>query len=889
MQCDLKTSSQAWNDGIDAFKKAFKLSGGKTTNSIKFALSEVQKLHPDLDFSQDSFVNPLVKSLKEKGVIDNKYEFSTQKKSERVNVSEKKVTEIIDKAKGLDENQKKTFAKKVYEQLNEKEMLSRDDIQSMYSEAIGLPSMDEKMRGLVKTVAQNNKALDTVNKKIKTLLGEAQTEKASNEDKKLTPERDKHFETEINKLNEEKKKAESAARDSSSKLADRLQEKGFWLKDISDMARMNLMNPVSLLKNFTGALFDGSMRQASNATSSIMSEILYRVFNQKKTNPILARTKGALATKRWQSVKEAWKYGAIDKAKTELPSGSSLNSANEFRRAMDATGFNKLKHYVAGAFKYSPERIAKTLAATDAIFYDMAYNAELERSAGEQGLKGFDKAAFVENPDEKSRELAKAYADKVTFRQDLPFGLKTSFNFEAGKKKLIEKGYSPTSASYISGLTYMATTLVFPFIKTPVNIVRNAVTIMMPELAISKGIFDAYAVKDNATERQRILTEAAAKAVTGMVIRSVAIEMIAAGLISAGYSDEDEKTKDVIEQQAGGPNRINVNALMRGLTFGDIKAEKGDKYVDLSSLGVLGIVFGAYAHAYTKFSKEDLDKERDIIKNEFSILPRVAGGILGSAMDQTFFTGINELQRAVKEIDGGGMSKYVVNNMMTLIGSIIPSTMQKFSTSVDPFVYKQFDKDKDFGENLSNALGYRFAGSTGTMDKKYFSLTEDKNSATKKKDYLLLDDYLGRVLQQELDVFKAFTGKEDNPITRLYEATRDVKMKERANLLPSSVGLKQNFEGINLAMNKEQYTYLTDRAAIQRTLRATPYIMSEDFKKSTYEERVDVLKSFYKDGLEAAKEDLISKYPQLLEGNQEESDNTENRKDELIEKYQVEE
>jgi len=285
MQCDLKTSSQAWNDGIDAFKKAFKLSGGKTTNSIKFALSEVQKLQTDLDFSQDSFVNPLVKSLKEKGVIDNNYEFSTQKKSEKVNVSEKKVTEIIDKAKGLDENQKKTFAKKVYEQLNEKEMLSRDDIQSMYSEAIGLPSMNEKMRGLVKTVAQNNKALDTVNKKIKTLLGEAQAEKASNEDKKLTPERDKYFETEINKLNEEKRKAESAARDSSSKLAENLQEKGFWMKDISDMARMNLMNPVSLLKNFTGALFDGSMRQISNATSSVMSEILYRVFNQKKTNP----------------------------------------------------------------------------------------------------------------------------------------------------------------------------------------------------------------------------------------------------------------------------------------------------------------------------------------------------------------------------------------------------------------------------------------------------------------------------------------------------------------------------------------------------------------------------------------------------------------------------
>jgi hypothetical protein len=887
MKCDLKNSSQAWNDGIDAFKKAFKLSGGKTTPAIKVALSEIQRLHPDIDFSHESFVNPLVNSLKEKGVINKDYEFSTK---DKIKSSEKKVTEIVEKAKGLDEEQKKTFAKKVYAKLNETEMLSRDDVQSMYSEAVGLPSMDENMRELVKTVAKNNKALDAVNKEIKTLLGEAQTEKASNESKTLTPERDKHFETKIKELNEKKKAAERNAVGSAHQLAERLQEKGFWMKDLADMARMNLMNPVSLLKNFTGAITDGALRQISNATSSVMSEILFKVFRQKKTNPILARTKGALATNKWQSVKDAWKYGAVDKTKTDLPSGSSLSSANEFRRAMDATGYTKLKHYVAGAFRYSPERIAKTLAATDAIFYDMAYNAELERIAGSQELKGFDKAAFMENPDDDSKELAKTYAEKVTFRQDLPFGLKTSFNFEEGKKWLMKgkNPLGPTAASYVSGLTYMATTLIFPFIKTPVNIVRNALTIMMPELTISKGIFDAYREK-NGNEKQRILTEAAAKAVTGMVIRGVAIEMLSAGLISAGYSDEDEKTKDVIEQQAGGPNRINVNALMRGLTFGDVEMKEGDRFVDLSSLGVLGIVFGAYAHAYTKFSKAELDSERDILKNEFSILPRVAGGILGSAMDQTFFTGINELQRAVKESDGGGMSKYAINNMMTLFGSIIPSTMQKFSTSVDPFVYKQFDKNKDFGENLSNALGYRFMGSTGTMEKKYFSLSEDPNSSLKRKDYLLLDNYLGRLMQQELDVFKAESVDHENPISKLYQATRDVKKEERANLLPSSVGKTQNFNGVKLKMSGDQYTYLADRAAIHRTLRATPYIMSEDFNKSNYEERVDVLKSFYKDGLDAAKEDLIQKYPELLNGDQGEEEEVESRKDELIEKYRVEE
>lgn len=886
MKCDLKTSSQAWNDGIDAFKKAFKLSGGKTTPAIKFALSEIQKNHPDLDFDQDSFVNPLVNSLKEKGVIDGKYKFGETKSKPKV--SENKVAEIVEKAKGLNEDQKKTLAKKVYNKLNENDLLSQEEVQSFYSEAIGLPSMDENMKVLVKDVAKNNKAVDAVNKEIKTVLGQAQQEKAESTDKKLPSDRDKHYETKINDLNKKKKEAESKAQASSYDLAQNLQEKGFWLKDLTDMARMNLMNPVSLLKNFTGAITDGAMRQASNATSSGISEILYRVFNQKRTNPILAKTKGALATKKWQSIKEAWKFGAVDKSKTELPAGSSLNSSNEFRRAMDATGYNKLKHYVAGAFKYSPERIAKTLAATDAVFYDMAYNAELNRIAGEKGLKGFDKAAFNENPDDESKKIAKEYANKVTFRQDMPFGLKTSFNFEAGKKWLMDnKNMSPTAASYISGAAYMATTLVFPFVKTPANIIRNALTIMMPELTMAKGVFDAYAVKDNATEKQRILTEATAKAITGMVIRNIAMEMIAQGLISAGYSDEDEKTKDIIEQQAGGPNRINVNALMRGLTFGEMKMESGDRFVDLSSLGVLGIVFGAYAHAYTKMKKEDLYAEKDIIKHETSILPKVTLGTLGTAMDQTFFTGINELQRAIKETDGGAGNKYVINNMMTMLGSIIPSTMQKFSTAKDPFVYKQYDKHKSFGENLSNTLGYRIAGQTGTMDKKYFSLSKDEESSLKKKDYFLLDNYLGRVLQQEIDVFKAEKAEDKTPISNLYKASREVDKDQRDKLFPASVGVKQNFNGVNLDLNKEQRSYLEDRAAIQRTLLATPYIMSKDFEKSTFDERVEILKSFYQDGLESAKKELIQKYPELLNGSEETSE--KNNVSDMIEKYKKEE
>lgn len=82
-----------------------------------------------------------------------------------------------------------------------------------------------------------------------------------------------------------------------------------------------------------------------------------------------------------------------------------------------------------------------------------------------------------------------------------------------------------------------------------------------------------------------------------MHIRYVALKLVGMAAISAGYGDDDEKSRDAVEQKAGGSNRVNIGALTRGLMFMDMTEQKTDQYVDLNSLGIMGITLGAHAHA----------------------------------------------------------------------------------------------------------------------------------------------------------------------------------------------------------------------------------------------------------------------------------------------------
>jgi len=427
---------------------------------------------------------------------------------------------------------------------------------------------------------------------------------------------------------------------------------------------------------------------------------------------------------------------------------------------------------------------------------------------------------------------------------------------------MIEKGHNPLFARLVTGLGHIAKNIVMPFTTTPINILRSANKIVLPEYTLIKGLYDAK--KLSGDEKTNKIISSIADATVGFHVRMIALNLIAQGLISAGFDDEEDKVREVIEKKTGGPNKVNVNAVMRGLTFQDIKEKKGDKYVDINALGTLGIALGAYAHAYNKYGKKDLDKEIDYLKdgNFFAIPANAAVSQLSSALDFTFFSGWNESFKALKG-EGNDRNKWVMNSFMTMLGGILPATHQILSKSETESRPRSYDKNLTFGQNVYNQMGYRFM--FATPDKTFKVLTENGEKTERVKEHYLFDNYWGRVLAAT-DPFKS-KGVENmsTPTGRLYNEMRNVEKKEREKIVPGYVNDKVKIKGNDIQLNKEQYAYFQSQASLHRMFLATPFIMSADFHNMSYEEKCDELQNLYKEGREWALAEVEQKYFPKLE------------------------
>lgn len=898
--CDIKSSAKAWNDGLEAFKKAFKQTGGKTTESLKFAINEVKSKNPDLNFDTDSFTDPIIQSLKDKKIIDEKYNFKGGK--EKNSPVSKKIEKIAEKMKGLSPDQKKSFARKAYSTFEKEGVLDQESVKNIYSEAIGIPAMDEKLGDQIKKTSQALQEFKSIEKEIDSDIRALQEEKDKSEDKKLSPEKDKEFTKKFELLSERKIKARANVMKEQSAFAEMLKEKKFWLHQLTDYMPLNLMNPNSLEKNVSGAIVDGIMRSVGNTLAPPISKAA-SIFTNIYSNPFGAKAKGAITSEAKSKASAAWKYGQTD-FNSELPKANHLNSVNRFKQAMAATGKDRFKGIVSALLKVHPDLISKGLTVPDAIVYEMTHSAEMNRIAESKGLKGAEKEAFLLKPDEKSLEIAKKLSENATFKQDLPAwmsGIKklSSYDPHEQSKKLIEKGMSPLAAKIRTGLGNVVLKSAVPFIKTPINIVRTASKVLLPEYELAEALIQAKKEKNNPVERQRLIIEGFTKASVGFFIRNVALQMVSQGLISAGYDDEDKKSKDIIEQELGGPNRINLSAFIRGLTFRDTKKQASDVNVDLNALGAFGIVMAVYAHAFNKYSKDEIAErtgyDKSLIKSTFypGNTWDLAWSQLSSSMDFTFFTGINQLQGAIQNKEGYEANQLATQYIANLFTGVAPSTYQKLSTQIDPNVKKQFDKDLSFRENLVNALGYRFAFQSNELKNKYFSLAEQGEGAVKKKNHMLFDNYLGRVLESEFDFGKITDNKTGDPISKLHEALKEVPKDERDKLFPSGIGKDQTIEikktgkkkTIKTELTDEQHDFLQNQASNYRMMLATPFIMSQDFDKADFETRTKVLQSLYSDGLKMAKKDLKDRFPEIKSQNQFNVKNNKNTVKSLSKKY----
>ncbi|HHT9135884.1 MAG TPA: hypothetical protein ACFYEK_01425 [Candidatus Wunengus sp. YC60] len=863
MNCDLKTSAQAWNDGITAFQNAFMLSGD-ATKSIKFALNELTDKHPNLEFDHSTFYTPLIASLKEKGLVDKNYQFAKAKLTG--------IEKALDNFKDLNNPDKKKLA----ESLSKKKQITPQVIKNEYAALKGLPHFSDEMNALIDQVATDRQAYEKIQSDIGSIFGEIQKAK---KEKTYTKEKEKEFSDKLDDLNKQQNVALENYLKSDIKFGEALHKGRHFVYQYGDIMKMNLMNPTTLLKNMTGMVTDGVFRNLTNLVSAPTSALIIAIRKGlKKTSssygavPIAAKITAIGKGNANIKAKLYAKYGTDPVYTDQLRTPNFIDGTKNIKKLID--GDKSLANTLGAIFKFSSAGITRGLGAPDFLFQETSKIAELNRLGKQKGYEGAELKAFIMAPDAKSAQMAEDYSKKITYKQDLSF---LGGNLDFDKKtvdfakigdKLIEDGANPFTTRLWTGLLHAVKNMVVPFIKTPVNLLRNANALVLPEYTLAKGLIEAKKMTDPDEALQKVNTTVFS-AMLGFHFRSVILNMIAAGLISAGYDDEEQKAKEIIEKKTGGSGRFNVNALWRGLTFQEIKEKKGDVYVDNAANGAIGIAIGAYAHAYSNYSKEDMKKEADWLRDGkyFESVGKTFASEMAGALDNSFFSGINMAQRAIEDKEGHAFLKYINQSLMTMIGGLIPATHQQLSKAATEERNKTYDKNLTFGQNVYNTLGYNFGfGSFGTPTPNYNALTEKGGTAKKTKDPLLFDNYWGRLLATA-DPYKGKEVAENTPVTRLYDAMRAVPKEDRDNLMPGlvddeiNVGSKK--KGKYVKLSPEQYEYVQQRASLHRMMLAAPFIMSKDFDKADFDTKVGVLQGLYNEGRDQAIKDLKAAFPNI--------------------------
>lgn len=892
-KCNIKTSAQAWNFGVESFEKAF-LSSGKMTESLNYAISETQKNHPDLDFDIKSFSSPLIEAMKETGDIPKNYSYGEKQTS-----NEKKIEAISNKMEGLNPEERKVFAKQILSKSLSEGYITEDTVKSAYAKAMGLPNMTEDVNASIKKMADANKEFDKIEQEKVDKIKELQDLKKEG---KLSPEQDSEIDAELKEIYSRQQQAKENAREAANEIAQKMEPLSFWEWRLLSRANMNLMGIKTLLKNLTGGLADTMIRNMGNAVSSTASTIINKTLRRNNPIPFGKRALGGLEARNkiFKNVKTAFKTGDTTYNKT-LPSYNHMSSVTKFKHALDATGLNKIKLFVSGILRVSPDLVGRVLASTDQIFNSSVYESELSSIAESKGLSGAEKTAFILNPDEKSSNYAQKKADEATFKdENIVTNSKVFSNLKTDPSKtyssFLNKGMPKFQARMLSSALHLLSVATFPFVKTPINIMRQMTRYLLPEVELSKGIIEAKNETD-ATLRERIIYDTIGRAVVGIFLRNVAIEMALQGLITAGFKDDDPESKDTIESVKHGANRINASAFIRAMAFQGVYSKKNDNWVELNSLGVPGLIMGTYAHAMSNMSEDEksdmknvgLSHEKDIFASE-----------LQSLMDNTFLSGTNQLFDAINDNSAtkSKVNKFLINFSMVPFYGIVPAVAQTLSTQSDENVKKQFNSDKSFTENLYSALGYKFFAQSKDLKNKYFNLASESKNGPKKKDYMYFDNYLGRVLEANIDVLKMEKVDDGTPEFRLLTEMNKAKSEDKGNLFPSAVGDTQSFkskingksQSFKVKLTEDQHEYLMQQAGKYRLLQATPYIMSDDFNKNSLEIKTKFLQEGpYKEGLEMAKKDLLANYPEVKAQKVDQNSKTDkNQIDKLNKKYSPE-
>lgn len=381
-----------------------------------------------------------------------------------------------------------------------------------------------------------------------------------------------------------------------------------------------------------------------------------------------------------------------------------------------------------GKFIRIPSRL---LLAGDQFFQvinrDASMRSLLYRRAKQQGMTSADARQFVDDHmngalpiPEDIREAAIAKAQYQTFTNDLD-----------------RKGWltSAANAAIVFRKKHPLAAFVFPFIRTPVNIVRymqdrSLAALLDPDIRA--------ALKKGGPERD----EAVSRMVLGTGVSLMALSLAAEGIVTgSGPSDSDKRKA----WEAAGNRAYTIKI--------------GDTLVQYNRYAPWGLTIGIAADIHELL--QEASKEENTFKMLQGALFKLFQSVAKNIFDQTMITGITNLTKAVSDPE-----RYGDQVFYSLMAPLVPGIVNNIARTFDPTI-KEVD-------NVVEALAQRIPGvrpSVGVQRKPLGEerrLTEGEDTGANMIGRFLLPGFQGQVEKDpvygELQAINYIPGKPNKAI-----------------------------------------------------------------------------------------------------------------------------
>jgi len=527
---------------------------------------------------------------------------------------------------------------------------------------------------------------------------------------------------------------------------------------------------------------------------------------------------------------------------------------------------------IQGTFGVTADIMFRALQAGDIIFKRPYRDMSLYEIGKRKGLSGEKLKNTLKYPSKKELQMADEIAKEGTFQEDSALAMSSKLMTDAIVKAAEYLG----SKIFAKNIAKLLARSQFPYVKTPANIASFTFKMNVPAIAFLASM-NYLRQGDN---RKAALNFGIG--VTGSMISTVAIGLVANGLIQSMGDDEDPRER-ALKYSTFPPGTINKSALMRVLNYikdgynkggksemgerlrqfyvGEIPEEitvprsGEDEFMSYLKLGIPGFVMGVYA-----MEDKDTAKQKAVNPVKENFIESMMGGTLKLPQSIRFISQQSFLQGTSALLNALTGSEYETDRWLTntfRAVSSIPLPNQLASIARAQRDYLPDYRDEDLSVQFKNV-----------MDDKIFFLRKETPS-----DQIRVDLWGRKIAQTPdgadpymyhlgLDPLRNTTAREDNlsfEIYELYKRTGDARSIPSMvddNFLHTYKGEKRRFN-----MTVAQTNRLQGIVGSIRQIKAQKLVESPRWQVMDDEQRIDELSSIYRD---AMKNSMVEKEKKII-------------------------